>query len=182
LHRRRPSTPPAARNERAWNRPTSGGRRAAAGEIPDPAGDVPDPQTDQDEQHPDRDDHRLAVGAERPVDFVACQAGGVVGNDDLLIGQGGTDDDPGGNPADDEEQGVRGLARDLPEPALHMTSRRPATESSAALLTCAVVWVGEVLHGVVNDRRIGGKDGVADSIPAGSAGPAAAQTGQGGFW
>jgi hypothetical protein len=39
------------------------------------------------------DDHRLAVGAERPVDFVAGEAGGVVGNGDLLIGQGVADDD-----------------------------------------------------------------------------------------
>jgi hypothetical protein len=33
------------------------------------------------------------------------------------------------------------------------------------------VWVGEVLHGVVNDRRIDGKDGVAGSIPAGGSTP-----------
>jgi len=40
-----------------------------------------------------------------------------------------------------------------------------------------------VLHGLVNDRRIDGKDGVADSIPAGWTGPADfSTTGQGGFW
>jgi hypothetical protein len=31
------------------------------------------------------DDCRLAVGAEGPVDFVACEAGGVGGNGDLLM-------------------------------------------------------------------------------------------------
>ena len=52
------------------------------------------------------DDHRLAVGAEGPVDFVAGQTGGVVRHGDLLIGQGGADHDPGRNP-DDEERADR---------------------------------------------------------------------------
>ena len=63
------------------------------------------------------------------------------------------------------------LARELPETALHAASRRPTTQSSAAPLTCADVWRHEVLHGVVNPRRIDGKDGVAGSIPAGGSTP-----------
>src|SRR5512133_1020026 len=45
---------------------------------------------------------------------------------------------------------VQGLARDLPETALHATSRRPTTQPSAAPFTCAVAWVGEAAHGDVN--------------------------------
>jgi hypothetical protein len=59
------------------------------------------------------------------------------------------------------------LARDLPETALRATSRRPTTQPSAAPPTCAVVRGREVVGGVVNHRRIDGKDGVAGSIPAG---------------
>ena len=47
----------------------------------------------------------------------------------------------------------------------------PTTRPSLAPLTCAVAWVGEVLHGLVNDRRIDGKEGVAGSIPAGGSTP-----------
>ena len=60
-----------------------------------------------------------------------------------------------------------GLARDLPETAPRLASCRPTTQPSAASLTCAVMWRREVLQGVVNRRRIDGKDGVAGSIPAG---------------
>jgi hypothetical protein len=66
---------------------------------------------------------------------------------------------------------VGGLARDLPETVLRATSRRPTTRPSAAPLTCAVVWVHEVPHGVVNHPRIDGKDGVAGSIPVGCSTP-----------
>jgi hypothetical protein len=65
----------------------------------------------------------------------------------------------------------RGLARDLPETVLRATSRPPMIQPSAALLTCAVVWVHEVPHGVVNHPRIDGKDGVAGSIPVGCSTP-----------
>ena len=64
-----------------------------------------------------------------------------------------------------------GLARDLPETALRTTSRRPIPQPSIAPLTCAVMWAREVLRGVVNQRRIDGKDGVAGSIPAGGSTP-----------
>jgi hypothetical protein len=74
----------------------------------------------------------------------------------------------------DSDGAVRGidnrvgpLARDLPETALHATSRRPTTQPSAAPFTCAIVWEREVLQGAVNHRRIDGKDRVAGSIPAG---------------
>jgi hypothetical protein len=62
---------------------------------------------------------------------------------------------------------MEGLARDLPETALHTTSRRPTTRPSAAPLTCALVLRREVPHGVVNLPHIDGKDGVVGSIPAG---------------
>jgi hypothetical protein len=62
---------------------------------------------------------------------------------------------------------MRALARDLPETALHATSRRPTTQSPAAPFTCAVVWSCEALRGDLNHRRIDGKDGVAGSTPAG---------------
>src|SRR5919106_5681446 len=62
-------------------------------------------------------------------------------------------------------------ARDLPETALHVTSPCPTTQPLAGPPTCAVVWGREVLHGVVNHRRIDGKDGVAGSIPAGGSTP-----------
>ena len=55
------------------------------------------------------------------------------------------------------------LARDLPETALHIASRCPTTQTSAVLLTCAVVWGRGVLHGDVNHRRIYGKDAVRQS-------------------
>jgi hypothetical protein len=63
------------------------------------------------------------------------------------------------------------LAGDLPETALCAASRRPTTRSSAAPLTCVVVWGREALCGVVNPWRIDGKDGVAGSIPAGGSTP-----------
>jgi hypothetical protein len=59
------------------------------------------------------------------------------------------------------------LARDLPETALLVTSRRPTTQPFAAPFTCAIVWARMALRGVANHRRIDGKDGVAGSIPAG---------------
>jgi hypothetical protein len=62
-------------------------------------------------------------------------------------------------------------ARDLPETALRATSPRPATQPPAVSFTCAVVWARVVRHGVVNHRRIDGKDGVAGSIPAGGSTP-----------
>src|SRR5215211_3829313 len=43
----------------------------------------------------------------------------------------------------------------------------PRHHPLTVLLTCAVVWGREVLHGVVSPPRIDGKDGVAGSIPAG---------------
>ena len=62
----------------------------------------------------------------------------------------------------------RVLARDLPEAALHVASRRPTTQPSAASLTCAVVRGREALHGVVNPRRINGMQGVRGSNPLSS--------------
>jgi hypothetical protein len=50
---------------------------------------------------------------------------------------------------------------------LHATSRRLTSRSSAASFTWAVLWLREVLHGVVNHRRIDGKDAVAGSRAAG---------------
>src|SRR5215208_2922364 len=52
----------------------------------------------------------------------------------------------------------RVLARDLPETALRAASRRPTTQPSAAPLSCAVAWVGEVAHGHVNHPHINGVD------------------------
>jgi hypothetical protein len=66
---------------------------------------------------------------------------------------------------------VQGLTRDLPETALHATSRNPTPRSSAAPFTWAVVWPREVLRGGVNHPHIDGKDGVAGSIPAGGSTP-----------
>src|SRR5215203_3444877 len=60
------------------------------------------------------------------------------------------------------------LARDLPETALRAASRSLTTQPSAAPATCAIVWVRVALGGVASPPRIDGKDGVADSIPAGS--------------
>jgi hypothetical protein len=60
------------------------------------------------------------------------------------------------------------LARDLPETALHGTSRRPTPRSSAPPFTWAVMCSREVLHGDANPRRIDGEDGVTGSIPAGA--------------
>ena len=47
----------------------------------------------------------------------------------------------------------------------------PSRARSAAF-TCAVAWVGEVLHGDVNHPHIDGKDGVVSAILAGLIGPA----------
>jgi hypothetical protein len=58
-------------------------------------------------------------------------------------------------------------ARNLPETALRVTSRRSIRQPSTAPFTCPVAWVGEAAHVDVNHRRIDGKDGVAGSIPAG---------------
>jgi len=58
-------------------------------------------------------------------------------------------------------------ARDLPETAQRVASRRPTSNLWTAALTCAVVWAREVLRGLANHRSIDGKDGVAGSIPAG---------------
>jgi hypothetical protein len=57
----------------------------------------------------------------------------------------------------------RGLARDLPETALHVTSRRPTTQPSAAPFTCSVAWVDEVVHGDVNHPHINGMQAVRGS-------------------
>jgi hypothetical protein len=62
---------------------------------------------------------------------------------------------------------VQGLARDLPETALHVTSRRPTPRSPTPPSTCAVVWAWRARPGRVNPRCIDGKDRVAGSIPAG---------------
>src|SRR5215208_7296534 len=59
------------------------------------------------------------------------------------------------------------LARDLPETALRATSPRLTPRPSTVPLTCANVWPREVLQGVVNHRRIDGKDGIVDSIAPG---------------
>jgi hypothetical protein len=48
------------------------------------------------------DDLSFAIGAEGPVDFVTGQAGCVVRNRYLLIGQGAADDYPGGGPTRDQ--------------------------------------------------------------------------------
>jgi hypothetical protein len=62
----------------------------------------------------------------------------------------------------------RALARDMPETALHVASRRPTTQPSAAALTRAVMWIREVLQGVVNYPRINGMQGVRGSNPLSS--------------
>src|SRR5215211_7918507 len=62
----------------------------------------------------------------------------------------------------------RALAGDLPETALHATSRHPTPRSPAALSTWAVVWPREVVHGVVNRPRIDGMQGVRGSNPLSS--------------
>jgi hypothetical protein len=81
-----------------------------------------------------------------------------------LGGQSCRDDSVGVHAKDDH---ARDLARDLPETALRATSRRPTIQPSAAPSACAAAWAREVMQGVVNYRRIEGKDGVAGSIPAG---------------
>ena len=53
-----------------------------------------------------------------------------------------------------------GLARNLPETTPHVTSPRPTAQPSAAPLTSVVVWVREVLRGVVNSPSINGMQGV----------------------
>jgi len=85
-----------------------------------------------------------------------------------LGGQSCRDDSVGVHAKDDH---ARDLARDLPETALHVTSRRLTTPPSTAPLTSVVVWAREVLRGVVNSPSINGKDGVAGSIPAGGSTP-----------
>ena len=60
------------------------------------------------------------------------------------------------------------LARYLPETALHIALRRPTTQPSAASLSCAVMWIREVLQGVVNHPRINGMQGVRGSNPLSS--------------
>jgi hypothetical protein len=60
------------------------------------------------------------------------------------------------------------LARYLPETALHAALRRPTTQPSAASLSCAVMWIREVLQGVVNHPRINGMQGVRGSNPLSS--------------
>jgi hypothetical protein len=64
------------------------------------------------------------------------------------------------------------LARDLPETVLHVTSRRPTTQPSAAPFTCTTACGREVLCGVVNHRRIDGMQGVRGSTPLSSTRPA----------
>ena len=85
-----------------------------------------------------------------------------------LGGQSCRDDSVGVHAKDDH---ARDLARDLPETALHVTSRRLTTPPSTAPLTSVVVWAREVLRGVVNSPSINGKDGVAGSSPAGGSTP-----------
>jgi hypothetical protein len=60
------------------------------------------------------------------------------------------------------------LARDLPETALHVTSRRLTTRPSTAPLTSVVVWARDVLRGVVNSPSINGMQGVRGSNPLSS--------------
>jgi hypothetical protein len=62
---------------------------------------------------------------------------------------------------------TQGLARDLPEAALHAASPRLRTQASTEPLTCSDMRPCEALHGHVNYPRIDGKDEVAGSIPAG---------------
>jgi hypothetical protein len=73
-------------------------------------------------------------------------------------------DDGAGVRAKDDHAGV--LARDLPETALHVTSRRLTTRSLAAPFTCSVAWVGEVVHGDVNQPSINGMQGSGVQIPS----------------
>jgi hypothetical protein len=54
---------------------------------------------------------------------------------------------------------VQALARDLPETAPHLTSRRRTSRFSTAPFTWAIVWSREVRHGGVNHRRIDGRMG-----------------------
>jgi hypothetical protein len=54
-------------------------------------------------------------------------------------------------------QFTRVRARDLPETRLRVASPSPTAQALKAPLTCSVAWVGEVLHSVVNHRRIDGK-------------------------
>jgi hypothetical protein len=61
-----------------------------------------------------------------------------------------------------------GLARDLPETALHVTSRRLTTRRSTAPLSSVIVWAREVLRGVVNYPSINGMQGVRGSNPLSS--------------
>src|SRR4029453_14753577 len=74
---------------------------------------------------------------------------------------------------------VQALARDLPETALCVTSRRRTSRFSTAPFTWAIVWPREVVDGGVNYPHIDGKDGVAQSAlrPA-TAGHTAAVSGR----
>jgi hypothetical protein len=52
-----------------------------------------------------------------------------------------------------------------------VTSPRPTTRPWTSPLTCAVVWEREALHGVVNHRRIDGKDGASSKRQDSTKGP-----------
>ena len=82
-----------------------------------------------------------------------------------LVVKGCRDDGAGARAKEDPR---RGLARDLPETALHVTSRRLTTQPSAAPFTCSVAWVGEAAHGDVNHPHINGMQGVRGSNPLSS--------------
>jgi hypothetical protein len=58
---------------------------------------------------------------------------------------------------------VQGPCQNLPETALHATSRHPTPRFPAAPFTWAVVWPREVVAGVVNHPSIDGKDAVTQS-------------------
>jgi hypothetical protein len=60
------------------------------------------------------------------------------------------------------------LARDLPETALHATSRRPTFDPRQRCLTCAVVWSREVLHGGMDRRASMACKGSGELVPLGS--------------
>jgi len=57
-------------------------------------------------------------------------------------------------------------ARDLPETALRVASRRPTANLSTATLTCPVVWAREVLRGLVNPRASMACKGSGVQIPS----------------
>jgi hypothetical protein len=78
--------------------------------------------------------------------------------------EGSQDDDPEAFVATVDHTG--GRARKLPETPPHVSSPRPTTQPSTALLTRAAVLGPEVPHGGANPPSIDGKDGVASSILA----------------